>query len=116
MNLIMDSDDIKIAELSQEDLAVIKALERKLGENICLVAVEKKEVIYALEAKQAPNHWQRVDHAYPKIEGLKAYFSDYDKAKDAKNALKSYLISAQAKRLLKKLPLRIRQIVHTRDE
>lgn len=111
----MDADDIKIAKLNPEDLAVIKALERKLGDNICLVAVERREVIYALEAKLAPNQWQRVDETYPEIEGLRAYFSDYDKAKEAKNALKSYLGSPQAKRLLKKRPLRIRQIVHTQD-
>lgn len=110
----MDSDDIKIAKLNLEDLAVIKALEQKLGDDICLVAVEKKEVIYALEAKLAPNQWQRIDRTYPQIDGLKAYFSDYDKAKDAKNALKSYLISPQAKRVLKKHPLRIRQIVRSR--
>ncbi len=111
----MESDDIKIARLSPEDIAVIRALERKLGDNICLVAVEKKEVIYALEAKLAPNQWRRVDQVYPEIEGLKAYFSDYDKAKDAKNSLKSYLLSPKAKRLFKKYPLRIRQIVHTQD-
>lgn len=111
----MDSDDIKIAQLSKADIAVIKTLEKKLGDNICLVAVEKKEVIYAVEAKLAPNQWQRVDHSYPEIEGLKAYFSNYDMAKDAKNALKSYLNSPQAKRMIKKHPLRIRQIVHTQD-
>ncbi len=112
---IMDSDDIKIARLSPEDIAIIRVLEQKLGNNICLVAVEKKEVIYALEAKLAPNQWQRVDQVYPDIEGLKAYFSDYDKAKDAKSSLKSYLLSPKAKRLFKKHPLRIRQIVHTQD-
>jgi hypothetical protein len=111
----MESDDIKIAKLDPEDIAVIKALEQKLGENICLVAVEKKDVIYALEAKLAPNKWQRVDQTYPQIEGLKAYYSDYDKIKDAKNSLKSYLLSPKAKRFLKKYPLRIRQIVRAQD-
>jgi hypothetical protein len=111
----MESDDIKIANLNDEDIAVIRALEKKLGKDICLVAVNKKEVIYALEAKLKPNHWQRVDHTYPSIEGLKAYYSDYEVAKDSKNSLKSYLSSPKAKRLVKKYPLRIRQIVHTQE-
>ena len=111
----MESDDIKIAKLSQAEIAVIRELEEKLGDNICLVAVEKKTVIYALEAKLAPNRWQRVDHAYPEIQGLKAYFGDYEIAKAAKNALKNYLGNPKVRRLIKKHPIRIRQIAHTQE-
>ena len=47
-------DDLKIASLSPEDLETIRALEKKLGPTIRLVAVETKDVIYVMEAKMAP--------------------------------------------------------------
>ena len=50
----VEPDDIKMANLSPEDLATIRALEKKLGDDICLVAVKKKDVLYALEAKVSP--------------------------------------------------------------
>ncbi len=106
-------DDLKIAELSSEDLETIKALERKLGNNIRLVAVENKDVIYTLEAKLAPNHWHRVDRIYPEIKGFKAIYSDQVSAKEAKTYLKNFLITNKGKNGIKKRPIRIRQIVNT---
>jgi hypothetical protein len=111
--MISDSDDIKIALLGEKDINIIRDLEKKLGDNICLVAVEKKNVLYALEAKKGPNEWQRVDMVYPEIESLKAYYSDYEMAKANKAALKTFLIQNQSKLSEKKRPIRIRQIVNT---
>ena len=108
-----DTDEIKIASLDEEDIQIIRNLEKKLGSDICLVAVEKKDVLYALEAKMAPNDWQRVDWVYPQIDSLKAYYGDYEKAKANKAALKTFLIHNQTKMSLKKRPIRIRQIVNT---
>jgi hypothetical protein len=111
----MESEDIKIANLSLEDIATIRALEKKLGDNICLVAVERKDVLYALEAKVSPKLWCPVDEVYPEIEKLRAYYSVYDDAKDAKAALKGYLIAQKAASKVIKRPIRIRQIVHAQD-
>lgn len=108
-----DLDDVKIACLNAEDIKTIQTLERKLGAGICLVAVEKKDVLYALEAKLAPNQWQRVDRVYQDIEGLKAYFNNYEAAREAKAALKRFLIQQQKTRNLAKRPIRIRQVVNT---
>jgi hypothetical protein len=111
--MIEDNDDIRMASLDEQDIKIIQELEKKLGPDICLVAVEKKSVLYALEAKMAPNDWQRVDEVYPEIESLKAYYHDYDVAKANKAALKTFLIHNQTKRNIKKRPIRIRQIVNT---
>ncbi len=109
-------DDLKIAQLSQKDLETIRALEKKLGDGIRLVAVEKEDVLYALDAKLGPNKWQRVDEIYPEIKNLKAYFKDYEKAKRAKADLKNFLITNKIKPALKKRPIRIRQIVDTEKQ
>jgi hypothetical protein len=111
----VDPDDIKIANLSTEDIATIRALEKKLGDNICLVAVEKRDVLYAIEAKIAANRWCPVDEVYPEIKHLRAYYSVYEDAKEAKAGLKSYLIGQKATSKIVKRPIRIRQIVHAQD-
>jgi hypothetical protein len=108
-----DLDDVKIAELAPADIQTIKALEAKLGPHICLVAVERRNVLYVLEAKLAPNRWQRVDQVYPDIERLRAYFKDHGDAKSSKAALKSYLKHHHANGVVVKRPIRIRQIVNT---
>ena len=108
-------DDVKIAELSSKDIETIRTLEKKLGSDICLVAVKKKDVLYALEAKLAPNQWKRVDQVYPEITDLKAYYGDYQRAKESKAALKRLLIGHRRHPPLQKRPLRIRQIVSTGD-
>lgn len=77
-------DDLKFAMLSDEDLATIRMLEKKLGPTIRLVAVESKMVLYAVEAKMGPNLWQRVDAVYPEIKNVKAYYNELEAAKEAK--------------------------------
>lgn len=106
-------NDLKIATLSPEDLKTIKALENKLGPDIRLVAVENKDVLYTIEAKMAPNEWQRVDEVYPEIRGIKAYYTDQDAAREAKGWLKGFLINNNLNPRPKKHPIRIRQVVNT---
>jgi hypothetical protein len=98
----------KIAELSPEALEAIKELEKKLGD-ICLLAVQKNEAIYVLEAKLKPNHWESIELVYPEIDNLKAYYNTEEEARLAKGALKNYLI-AQKKRGIVKKPIRVRKI------
>jgi len=111
-----DLDDIRIAALDEEDIQIIRELEQKLGDDICLVAVHKRDVIYALEAKMSPSEWRRVDEVYPEVEGLKAFFNHYDEIKESKAALKRLLIANKGKMKEKKRPVRIRQIVHSPSE
>lgn len=106
-------DDLKIAKLSPEDLDTVRALEKKLGPNIRLVAVETKAVLYALEAKMSPNEWQRVDTVYPEIKDIKAYYAQEEAAKEAKGWLKGFLINNNINPRPKKRPIRIRQVVNT---
>jgi hypothetical protein len=106
-------DDLKIAVLSPEDLETIRALEQKLGPHIRLVAVETKDVLFALEAKMAPNQWQRVDTVYPEIKGIKAYYAEDETAREAKGWLKGFLINNTLSPKPKKRPIRIRQVVNT---
>jgi hypothetical protein len=106
-------EDLKIAQLSPEDLDTVRALEKKLGPNIRLVAVETKAVLYALEAKMGPNEWQRVDTVYPEIKDIKAYYAQEEAAKEAKGWLKGFLINNNLNPRPKKRPIRIRQVVNT---
>jgi hypothetical protein len=106
-------EDLTIASLSPEDLETIRVLEKKLGPTIRLVAVEAKDVIYALEAKIAPNQWQRVDAVYPEINDIKAYFAELAAAKEAKGWLKGFLINNTLNPRPQKRPIRIRQVVNT---
>ena len=106
-------DDLKIAVLSPEDLETIRTLERKLGPNIRLVAVETKDVLYALEAKMAANQWERVDKVYPEIKDIKAYYAEHDIAREAKGWLKGFLINNTLNPKPQKRPIRIRQVVNT---
>ena len=100
--------NLKMADLNTEDLEEIRSLEKKLGD-ICLIAVEKSDAIYALEAKIAPNVWKPVDQVYPDIENLRAYYSDEETAHLSKGALKSFLHSNTHYKKLKK-PVRVRKI------
>jgi hypothetical protein len=109
-------DDLKIATLSPEDLDTIRNLERKLGPTIRLVAVETKDVLYALEAKMGPNAWQRVDTVYPEIKDIKAYYAELEYAKEAKAWLKGFLINNTLDPKPRKRPIRIRQVVNTEKE
>ncbi|GBC63292.1 hypothetical protein DENIS_4286 [Desulfonema ishimotonii] len=101
--------DPKPARISAKDIEAIRDLERKIGNDVCLVAVEKRGVLYALEAKTAPNVWARVDRVYPEIEGLTAYYARQEDAHLAKAGLKSLLNSSKAYKTIKK-PVRIRKI------
>ncbi len=109
-------EDLKIATLSPEDVETIRRLEKKLGPSIRLVAVEAKDVIYALEAKMAPNEWRRVDEVYPQIQGMKAFYAEHDDAKTAKGWLKGFLINNTLDPKPKKRPIRIRQVVNTESD
>jgi hypothetical protein len=99
--------NVKVAQLPPEDLEAIRAFEKTLSVNVCLLAVERNEALYALEAKLAPNRWQRVDRTYPEIAGLKAFYDNHEDAHEAKAALKAYLNSKAARELAKR-PIRIR--------
>lgn len=103
----------EMAELDEEDIKEIRALEKRLGD-ICLVAVKKGGALYVLEAKMAPNVWQPVDRVYAGIENLKAYYSDEETAKLSKGALKSFL-AAGKKEGFPKRPIRIRKIIEDRE-
>ena len=109
-------DNLVIAALKSEDLEAIRQLENKLGSNVRLVAVEKKDVLYALEAKMAPNEWMRVDAAYPEITDIKAYYAEHEAVKAAKGWLKGFLINNTLSPKPKKRPIRIRQVEKTESE
>jgi hypothetical protein len=94
---------------------LIRDLEQTLGDRVCLLAVEKEDALYVLEAKMAPNRWKRIDRVYPEIENLKAFFQQHEDAHDAKAALKSFLNSGRAKHLQKR-PIRIRLSVPVIDD
>ena len=101
-------DNTKMAKLSDEDVEAIRSLEKKLGDK-CLIAVEKGEAMYALEAKISPNVWEAIDKVYPEIKDLKAYYPDDETARLAKGALKSLLNSNKAY-MKRKKPIRLRKI------
>ena len=107
--------NIKVARLTQENLNAIRDLEKSLGDNICLLAVEKEGALYVLEAKMAPNRWERVDHAFPEIGDLRAFFQSHEDAHVAKTALKSFLNSPKGKAFVKR-PIRIRLSVPLVDD
>lgn len=107
--------NVKVAQLSEAELQAIRDLERSLGDKVCLLAVEKEGALYVLEVKMAPNRWQRIDQAYPEIDGLRAYFQRHEDARDAKAALKSFLNSSKANALQKR-PIRIRLSVPLVDD
>lgn len=101
--------DVKVAEISDEKIKDIQALEKELGDNICLIAMEKTDSLYVLEAKLAPNVWERVDKVYPEIENLHSYFIAKEDAHLTKSSLKKLLLS-QTKQKLKKRPIRMRKV------
>jgi hypothetical protein len=107
--------DVKVAQLSAENLKAIRDLETSLGNRVCLLAVEKEGALYVLEAKMATNRWTRIDHVYPEIDDLQAFFRDHQDAHDAKAALKSFLNSQKGK-FFQKRPIRIRLSVPVIDE
>ncbi len=92
-------------ELTEEQLAKIRILERELGD-VCLLAVRRAEAFYAVEAKVDRNRWDPIDQAYPTIEGLRAYFISQDDAKKAKDSLKSLLMSKVGQKFNKR-PIRV---------
>ena len=102
-----DLHAFKVADLDDQDINAIKELEKQLKDT-CLIAVEKKEALYVLEAKLAPNQWERVDKVYSEIKDLKAYYPDEESAKISKGALKNLLQSKKMKE--KKKPIRVRKV------
>lgn len=98
----------QIAELDPEALEAIRELEEKLG-HICLLAVEKNEALYVLDAKLAPNHWESIEQVYPEIDNLKAFYGTEEEARLAKGALKNYLIAGKKRGIVKR-PIRVRKI------
>ena len=107
--------NIKAAQLTQENIKAIRDLEKSLGDKVCLLAVEREGALYVLEAKIAPNRWKRIDHAYPEIDHLRAFFQNHEDAHDAKAALKSFLNSTKGKSYQKR-PIRIRLSVPVIDD
>ncbi|PQP35651.1 hypothetical protein C6A37_01430 [Desulfobacteraceae bacterium SEEP-SAG9] len=99
--------DTKIAEINENKLKDIQVLEKQLGDNICLVALEKTGSLFVLEAKLGPNVWERVDKVYPELENLRAYFLSQEDAHLTKSSLKKLLIDAKQ---IKKRPIRLRKI------
>ncbi len=106
--------NVKVAQLSPAEIKAIRDLEKSLGGKVCLLAVEKEGALYVLEAKLAPNHWERIDRVYPEIPDLRAFFRRHEDAHDAKAALKSFLNSPRA-RAFQKRPIRIRLSVPLAD-
>jgi hypothetical protein len=102
--------DSKVADLTEEKIKNIRELENKLGDNICLIAMEKAGAIYVLEAKLGQNLWERVDKAYPELENLRAYYVSQEDAHLTKSSLKK-LLNSPAKQKFKKRPIRIRKII-----
>jgi hypothetical protein len=107
--------NVKVAQLPPEDLEAIRTFEKTLSENICLLAVEKSAALYVLEAKLAPNRWQRVDRTYPEIIELQAFYDRHEDAHEAKAALKAFLNSKGAQDITKR-PIRIRLSVPIIDD
>ena len=103
------TSSFKIVKLSEDEVKAIKSLEKSLGDRFCLLAVEKTQELYVLEAKLAPNYWERVDKVYPEIEGLRAYYDSKEDAHLAKSSLKS-LLAGKLKGSLEKRPIRIRKV------
>lgn len=101
--------DVKIASLPAANIDDIKRLERKLGDGVCLLAVEPTGALYVLEAKMAPNVWERVDRAYPELEELKPYYRDPQDAHVAKSSLKM-LFNGRMNHHMTKRPIRLRKI------
>ena len=101
-------DKFKLAKLPQEILEEIQALEQKLS-GVCLVAVERAEAMFAVEAKIDRNIWAPVDQIYPEIEELKSYYHTREDAALAKGALKNLLRSPAFSNLAKR-PIRVREI------
>ena len=101
--------ELKIAEISEEKIETIRSLEKKLGDKVCLVALEKTGSLYVLEAKLAPNVWERVDNVYPEIENLRAYYTAKEDAHLTKSSLKK-LLSTRKNLINKKHPIRVRKI------
>ncbi|MCX7822848.1 MAG: hypothetical protein N2260_05330 [Syntrophobacterales bacterium] len=99
----------RIAKLKPEEIEAIQRLEEKLGNRFCLLAVEKAEKLYVIEAKIAPNLWERIDKVYPQLEGLKPYYDSEEDARLAKASIKS-LLSGKLKGSLEKRPIRIRKL------
>jgi allophanate hydrolase subunit 1 len=77
--------------------------------------VEKSGALYVLEAKLAPNRWQRVDRVYPGISDLQAFYDRHADAHEAKAALKAFLNSKGARDITKR-PIRIRLSVPIIDD
>lgn len=100
-------NQIRMAQLNEEDIQAIRSLETRLG-RVCLLAVERRDAIYALEAKIAPNIWKPVDQVYPEIEDLQAYYLDEESARVSKGSLKRFLAAKDTKN--GKRPIRIRTI------
>lgn len=98
---------IQPADLDESALASIRGLEAQLGEGVCLLAV-KKQPLFVLEAKTAPNQWQCIREVYPQTD-LAPYYCDKEESKLAKSALKSLLLGIWKQRF-KKYPIRIREI------
>lgn len=98
----------EIARINEQDLKAINALEKSIGEDICLIAVRKIRPLFVLEAKLKANDWRRIDEIYP-IENLKAFYTDEEEAKLAKGALKTAL-NGNLKNKYTKRPIRIRKI------
>jgi len=97
--------ELKIASLTEQDLRAVQGLEADLGGRYCLLVVEKPQVLYAVEAKMAPNEWRPVNEVYP-IENLRSFFQDKTDALAAKASLKSLLIANKDR--YRKRPLRVR--------
>jgi len=104
----MEEKKLKLANLTKDQLNEIKEIEKKL-ENVCLVAVEKQDALFVLEAKLAPNHWELANKVYPEIEGMSSYFTTMDDAKLAKSSLKNLLKVLKTRGVVKR-PIRIRKL------
>ena len=83
------------------------SMEQRLLQIRALDAEVRSGKRYVLEAKVAPQEWQRADRIYPDITHLKSYYHDREYAHEAKTYIKWFLKSNRTDHP-PKLPLRIR--------
>ena len=67
----------------------------------------EKQPVFVVEAKTAPNCWERIKDIYPGV-GFQSYYSTKDEALAAKATLK-HLLLGKLKGQFQKYPIRIRE-------
>ncbi|MCG8619145.1 MAG: hypothetical protein MI802_23220 [Desulfobacterales bacterium] len=99
----------KSAKLQEEQIKDLKGLEKKLGDDVYVIAIEKPSPPqFLLEAKISPKTWEMIDKVYPDMDVPSSYPSK-DEAFAVKSKLKVLLSGKWAKKY-KKCPIRVREV------